>query len=393
MTAHLLLALLLQALSSTAFYLPGVAPQSWNDGDPVVVEVDSLTSPKTRLPYDYYDFPFCRPEKGVVAKGETLGEIIAGSRTESTGYKIQMATDNNCQVLCKVDMDKDQVLKMKQLIDDQYVINLMVDNLPGAMEMQSNNEADNANEVQFGLGYWVGGIILDVPTQASDAVVDAANGIASQISTGTDSIIKMAKKSATAPRYINNHILLKLFYHVPVSLESYTGAYMSGASEVPVVGAETTAPKNPDGTNAKRIVRFEVHPYSVKHVYDVSKKGEFDPATVSTCSSDSQAPKWDDTLLLNMKNDKGMEVVYSYGVEWISSPTSWATRWDIYLSMNGQTHDDIHWLSITNSILVAVFLTALVALILVSILVVWCGVVWGGVGKTFLWVTDRCLFF
>ena len=209
MTAHLLLALLLQALSSTAFYLPGVAPQSWNDGDPVVVEVDSLTSPKTRLPYDYYDFPFCRPEKGVVAKGETLGEIIAGSRTESTGYKIQMATDNNCQVLCKVDMDKDQVLKMKQLIDDQYVINLMVDNLPGAMEMQSNNEADNANEVQFGLGYWVGGIILDVPTQAADAVVDAANGFASQISTGTDSIIKMAKKSATAPRYINNHILLK----------------------------------------------------------------------------------------------------------------------------------------------------------------------------------------
>jgi hypothetical protein len=83
-----------------------------------------------------------------------------------------------------------------------------------------------------------------------------------------------------------------------------------------------------------------------------------------------------------MKNDKGMEVVYSYGVEWISSPTSWATRWDIYLSMNGQTHDDIHWLSITNSILVAVFLTALVALILVSF---WWGgvgggVVWGGVG-------------
>jgi hypothetical protein len=45
-----------------------------------------------------------------------------------------------------------------------------------------------------------------------------------------------------------------------------------------------------------------------------------------------------------------------------------ATRWDIYLSMDGQTHDDIHWLSITNSILVAVFLTALVALILVRTL-------------------------
>jgi transmembrane 9 superfamily member 2/4 len=36
--------------------------------------------------------------------------------------------------------------------------------------------------------------------------------------------------------------------------------------------------------------------------------------------------------------------------------------------MDGQTHDDIHWLSITNSILVAIFLTALVALILVRTL-------------------------
>ena len=106
--------------------------------------------------------------------GETLGEIIAGSRTESTGYKIQMATDNNCQVLCKVDMDKDQVLKTKQLIDDQYVINLMVDNLPGAMEMQSNNEADNANEVQFGCGLCVPQSVLgdehSVPVIVSSSV-------------------------------------------------------------------------------------------------------------------------------------------------------------------------------------------------------------------------------
>lgn len=50
--------LLLQLDLIQSFYLPGVAPQSWNDGSPVKVEVDSLTSPKTRLPYDYYDFPF-----------------------------------------------------------------------------------------------------------------------------------------------------------------------------------------------------------------------------------------------------------------------------------------------------------------------------------------------
>lgn len=53
---------------------------------------------------------------------------------------------------------------------------------------------------------------------------------------------------------------------------------------------------------------------------------------------------------------------------WIESETPWATRWDIYLSMGGDMHDDVHWLSITNSILVAVFLSALVALIMVRTL-------------------------
>ena len=53
---------------------------------------------------------------------------------------------------------------------------------------------------------------------------------------------------------------------------------------------------------------------------------------------------------------------------WIESDTPWATRWDIYLSMGGDMHGDVHWLSITNSILVAVFLSALVALIMVRTL-------------------------
>ena len=59
------LLLLLLLLPARAFYLPGVAPQSWSDGESVQVQADSLTSPKTRIPYDYYAFPFCKPEKGV----------------------------------------------------------------------------------------------------------------------------------------------------------------------------------------------------------------------------------------------------------------------------------------------------------------------------------------
>ena len=325
MTAHLLLALLLQALSSTAFYLPGVAPQSWNEGDPVVVEVDSLTSPKTRLPYDYYDFPFCRPEKGVVAAGETLGEIFAGMRTESTGYEVTMNENFNCKVLCKVDMDTKQIKQMKQLIDDQYVINLMVDNLPGAMEMQNNEGGDD--NVQFGLGYWVGGIILDLPAEVVNDMDDQSDD---QSSNPLASLVKRAKESETAPRYINNHVVFKLFYHVPTTL-SNTIYQTDDPVSLANVDAETNEgggalKKNQDGTNAKRIVRFEVHPYSIKHVYD-KQADKFDPATVQTCKPDSKVfgeVGNGQNMLLDTKSTS-TQVVYSYGIEWINSPTSWVS--------------------------------------------------------------------
>lgn len=359
-TAHLLLQLsVLLSSVVNGFYLPGVAPQSWNDGDKVQVEVDALTSPKTRLPYDFYDFPFCRPKKGVVAHGETLGEIFAGMRTESTEYDIAMNENFNCKVLCKVTLNKEEILKMKKLIDEQYVINLMIDNLPGAMEMNNDygggggGGGSNSNDqIQFGLGFWVGGIILDQNDENIDSPFNQ------------NSVLQLAKKSKTAPRYINNHIVFKLFYHVPTNTIS---PYVSDIND-PTLFTEATE-KNIDGTNAKRIVRFEVHPYSIKHVYDKQAK-KFNVDTVQTCKKDSKVFGEignGQNMLLEVEENE-MNVVYTYGVEWISSPTSWSTRWDIYLSMGGQTHDDIHWLSITNSILVAVFLTALVALILVRTL-------------------------
>ena len=40
---------------------PSVAPKEYNDGDKVDLKVNSLTSIKTHLPYDYYGLPFCTP--------------------------------------------------------------------------------------------------------------------------------------------------------------------------------------------------------------------------------------------------------------------------------------------------------------------------------------------
>ena len=54
--------LVLAALPATrAFYLPGVAPQQYENFESVDMKVNKLTSIKTQLPYEYYALPFCQP--------------------------------------------------------------------------------------------------------------------------------------------------------------------------------------------------------------------------------------------------------------------------------------------------------------------------------------------
>ncbi|GAA5835933.1 hypothetical protein JCM11251_006606 [Rhodosporidiobolus azoricus] len=59
------------------------------------------------------------------------------------------------------------------------------------------------------------------------------------------------------------------------------------------------------------------------------------------------------------------EVAYTYDVIWRESPTSWATRWDLYLHIQ---LPQIHLLSLINSIFVALFLCLMVGMILIRTL-------------------------
>jgi len=70
-----------------AFYLPGVAPRQFMDGDKVDIRVHKLSSPRTHLPYDYYSLPFCRPEE-VVKQAENLGEVLHGAVIQNSPYEV-----------------------------------------------------------------------------------------------------------------------------------------------------------------------------------------------------------------------------------------------------------------------------------------------------------------
>ncbi|CAK0906869.1 unnamed protein product [Prorocentrum cordatum] len=117
--------------SAHAFYLPGVAPIEYQEGGAVDLKVNKLTSVKTQLPYGYYVLPYCKPQ-AIQDSVENLGEILTGDLIENSPYSIRMLVDASCKVLCKQTLGDLQKEKFRSMIDDEYLVNWIVDNLPAA---------------------------------------------------------------------------------------------------------------------------------------------------------------------------------------------------------------------------------------------------------------------
>eukprot|EP01062_Namystynia_karyoxenos_P002642 TRINITY_DN10935_c0_g1_i1.p1 TRINITY_DN10935_c0_g1~~TRINITY_DN10935_c0_g1_i1.p1 ORF type:complete len:657 (+),score=240.86 TRINITY_DN10935_c0_g1_i1:99-1973(+) len=107
-----------------------------------------------------------------------------------------------------------------------------------------------------------------------------------------------------------------------------------------------------DGTVAKRVVAFTVRPQSVKHTLDGER--------VTGCDD-----SFDPSKLPSQPTTAGQMLAYSYGVTWEQSDSKWATRWDVYLDI--QDHE-IHWFSIVNSVMIAFFLSGILAAIMLRTL-------------------------
>ncbi|KAL9674894.1 hypothetical protein QQ045_003093 [Rhodiola kirilowii] len=113
----------------SGFYLPGVAPEDFQRGDELKVKVNKLTSIKTQLPYSYYSLPYCRPEK-IIDSAENLGEVLRGDRIENSPYVFQMREPQSCNVVCRITLDAKTAKEFKEKIDDEYRVNMILDNLP-----------------------------------------------------------------------------------------------------------------------------------------------------------------------------------------------------------------------------------------------------------------------
>eukprot|EP00164_Ancoracysta_twista_P001602 GFYU01002103.1.p1 GENE.GFYU01002103.1~~GFYU01002103.1.p1 ORF type:complete len:652 (+),score=198.47 GFYU01002103.1:195-2150(+) len=307
-----LLAIALIVSPALAFYLPGVAPQEFLDGDKVEVKVNSLTSSKTMLPYTYYDIPTCPPSEELNMKHENLGEILHGDRIFNSPYKFRMFKPTNCQVVCKVpqeNLDEESLQKLSQMISEEYRVNMIVDNLPAATKKVYTFESEEG-EASFTTVYERG---FPLGFVGSNENKGAQEGMA----------------------YLNNHITFTVKYHKDVS------RFKGG-----------------------RIVGFEVKAASIRHKY---QSWEEKATRLDTCSEEMpfNMMDYENKGLGPLPVQAGQEFIYTYDVVWEHSDLMWASRWDLYLE---SADNQIHWFSIVNSLMIVMFLTGMVAMIMIRVL-------------------------
>ncbi|GMP35876.1 hypothetical protein CsSME_00008173 [Camellia sinensis var. sinensis] len=197
--------LLLFFIHAHSFYLPGVAPEDFHKGDPLTVKVNKLTSIKTQLPYSFYSLPYCKPEK-IVDSAENLGEVLRGDRIENSPYVFNMREPQMCNVVCRVTLNAKTAKEFKEKIDDEYRVNMILDNLPLVVPIR---RLDQESVIVYQHGFHVG-----------------LKGLYAGFQTKEEKY------------FIHNHLSFTVKFH-----------------------------KDPL-TESSRIVGFEVKPFSIKHEYE-----------------------------------------------------------------------------------------------------------------------------
>jgi len=292
--AAVLLLLVFASAVHAAWYIPGVNPQSYEEGEVLDVKVNSLTSNQGVMPFPFYSFKNCAPPKEriqALRKRENIGELLWGDEIEPSEFVIQMNKNVTCRKLCNtISYTEKEMSVLTKLIEQQYRGNLIMDNLPVAQETHAGPRLP-----KLLIGYPLG-----VPSRL------APN-----------------KKPL-----INNHLHFKILYYEANEFQA-------------------------DGPPAYRIVGFYVSAHSLKYD-DINQRCQegkpFSPESLEPLPTTTT------------------EVTWTYTVSFVEETNlPWATRWDALLK--GGEHDDkIHWFAIINSMLVVVFLSAMVAMILLRLL-------------------------
>ena len=276
----------------------------------VKLKVNKMTSTKSLMPLDYYSLPFCQPEGGPKKDRENLGEFLAGDRIESSPYLLNMKEEMFCKQVCITNLGRGEQRgvtpnKVVKAIRRNYHNNWIVDNLSAASKV----EDEKAITTRYWQGFPVGYVDPDT------------------------------KKS-----YIHNHVNIEIMYH---AVETEQDKY--------------------------RVVRFTVEPFSIKHEFepdedDTTRAKIIKP--IASCDPSQKGKKHTDWPMVSAEDREPQEasgkVLFTYDVTWEEKKDlHWASRWDIYLSMDNAIPARVHWFSILNSLVIVAVLSGMIVAILV----------------------------
>lgn len=264
------------------FYLPGVAPTSYKDGEKVPLNVNHLTPAQSStdnqlhsiISYNYYHpaFHFCREKDNPKDVSESLGSILFGDRILTSPFELTMMKNEPCKTLCEEqEFDQRSARFVNTRIKQNYFINWLIDGLPAGQQY-----TDPSTETNFTLRGFPLGMFRDKP-------------------------------------YLNNHYDIIINYH-----EAEKGKF--------------------------RVVGVTVEPSSRQD-------------SKSNCGNPDNP--------LELDENGGSKVTWTYGVYWVKSPITWGIRWDSYLHVYDPR---IHWFSLVNSAIIVIFLCVMVAAILMRAL-------------------------
>jgi transmembrane 9 superfamily protein 2/4 len=304
-------------ITEGALYLPGVAPRGFKIDDNVDLLVSGLSSVHTQMPYDYYSLPYCKPAV-LKQQSENIGEVLEGDIIEESVYEVSMRNPQSCAVACIKRLSGAERKQFRNAIKDDYYVHWIVDNLPVGQRLV-DKAGTSTSGYTFVRGFPVG-FMESFTTK---------NG-------------KLNKKA-----YLNNHIRIILSFWV-----DETGDDANRFFDVESIDEDLAL-----------ITGFRVEPMSIKHDWS----GDEHHPTFNTCNS-LTPPKNDPALYLALDDLGSQEqIAFTYDVVWEKTATMWSQRWDVYLDADSP-NDQVHWFSISNSILVVLLMAIMIAIILVRAL-------------------------
>lgn len=290
--------------------------------------VNKAYSDNTQLQYAYNDLPFVCPPTGQHRPGAglfsgqslslNLGEVLRGDRIVISDVELAMLKDQECNLLCNREINRQDMKWARDLVRDGYVVEWIVDNLPGATSFVTVDKTRKYYAAGFKLGF-----------------TDTSSG---------------------KPRhYLNNHHTIVIRYR--------------------------DAPGKAGGRGEKVIVGFEVYPKSIGPAIRRKKDGcpanlqaidqgfelympPNETATDAARELWSQSSYQPEIDLENLDDNAKATIPFTYSVYFREDTTvEWDRRWDLYF-VNQEEGSRIHWLAIINSFIICGLLTGIVLMIL-----------------------------